>query len=189
MYGAGYGRHAEKGGIPFRICFAPSDALDQARAWLGHDHAYFPQSGGDLGERMELAFARVFAEGVMEAVLIGSDIPGLTVDVIHDAFTAFATHDAVIGPANDGGYYLIGFKKSMFPPSIFRDMLWSTNSVFRETVERLRKAALSVFVMPECTDVDTVEDLRMLLARQEAQDAAGPRTLALIERHRRNIMK
>ena len=174
--------------VPFRICFSPPDALADARDWLGHEHAYMPQTGDDLGERMELAFASVFAEGVGEALLIGSDIPGLTAAVLGGAFHSLATHDAVIGPANDGGYYLIGFKKSTFHPAIFRDMLWSTDSVFHETVERLRMAALTVSVMPECIDVDTRADLVAFFDRNEGRDSSS-RALALLRSRRESIGK
>jgi hypothetical protein len=174
--------------FPFRICFAPPDALADAKDWLGHEHAYMPQTGDDLGERMELALARVFSEGMSEALLIGSDIPELTAGMLGDAFHSFAAHDVVIGPANDGGYYLIGFKKSTFHPAIFRDMLWSTDSVFHETVERLRKAALSVNVMPECIDADTKADLIAFFDRNEGRDSSS-RALALLRSHRESIGK
>ena len=98
-----------------------------------------PQTGDDLGERMEQAFVRVFSEGFREAILIGSDIPGLSSGTVQEAFASLAGHDAVIGPANDGGYYLIGFTRRAFYPEIFHSMPWSTPAVFRETLGRLRR--------------------------------------------------
>ena len=174
--------------IPFRICYAPPDALEEAKAWLGQDHAFMPQTGDELGERMELAFSRIFAEGTAEAVLIGSDIPELTTKVIHEAFASLATHDAVVGPANDGGYYLIGFRKSTFSPVFFRDMPWSAPAVFRETIGRLRAASLSVHVAPECIDADTKEDLKTLLAMNEGREASS-RAMSMLRRHRKSIME
>ncbi len=174
--------------IPFRICYTPPDAADAVRGWLGPEYEYAPQTGDDLGERMELAFARVFAEGNDEALLIGSDIPGLAAEVIHEAFASLATHDAVIGPANDGGYYLIGFRKNTFSPGIFRDMLWSAAAVFRETMGRLRAAALSVHVAPECIDADTKDDLKTLLAMNEGREASS-RAMSLLRHHRKSIME
>jgi hypothetical protein len=174
--------------IPFRICYAPPDAADAVRDWLGPEYDYAPQAGDDLGERMELAFARAFAEGAHEALLIGSDIPGLTASMLDDAFHSFATHDAVIGPANDGGYYLIGFKKNTFSPGIFRDMLWSAPAVFRETMGRLRAASLVVHVAPECIDADTKDDLKKLLAMNEGREASS-RAMSLLRHHRKSIME
>lgn len=174
--------------VPFRICYTPPDAGGAVKGWLGPEYEYEPQTGDDLGERMELAFSRIFAEGVDEALLIGSDIPELTREVIHEAFASLATHDAVVGPANDGGYYLIGFRKNTFSPGIFHDMFWSAPSVFRETMGRLRAASLSVHVAPECIDADTKDDLKALLAMNEGREASS-RALSLLKRHRMSIMK
>lgn len=172
---------------PFHICFDPPGSLDRAQNWLGQDYSYMPQTGDDLGERMEQAFVRVFSGGVTEALLIGSDIPGLPAAVIEAAFRALATHDAVLGPADDGGYYLIGFKKSSFYPRIFHEMLWSTGTVYRKTVERMHKALLSVHVLPQCMDVDTKEDLLKLLAGQHEQASTGRRTAQFLRQHRDGI--
>lgn len=168
---------------PFRICFDPPDAIDLVQKWLGRGHSYLPQFGGDLGERMEQAFLRVFADGAADVILIGSDIPGLTDNLIADAFRSFSTHDAVLGPAEDGGYYLVGFKKSTFVPGIFRDMPWSTNTVFRKTVESMHRASLSVHVSPSCTDLDTKEDLWKLFVTRDDRASAGARTRQFLHQY------
>jgi rSAM/selenodomain-associated transferase 1 len=112
-----------KGGrFPFRICYTPPDAHDQITEWLGQDYYYLPQTGDDLGDRMDGAFASVFSTDVEKALLIGSDIPELTPEVIEEAFAALEKNDAVIGPADDGGYYLVGFRKNTFLPH-FHDMV------------------------------------------------------------------
>jgi len=171
--------------IPFRIFFDPPQEIEALRSWLGESYFFLPQTGNDLGERMELAFQRVFDEGAEEAVLVGTDIPGLTASVVSDAFGAFGQYDAVIGPANDGGYYLIGFRNRSFTPSIFRTMTWSTEQVFQETLDRLQQAARTVRVLPECIDVDTRDDLLALLSRQYL--AQSSRTLAFLMRHRADL--
>ncbi|MDA8422574.1 MAG: TIGR04282 family arsenosugar biosynthesis glycosyltransferase [Nitrospiraceae bacterium] len=168
---------------PFRICFDPPDAIDLVQKWLGGGYSYLPQFGGDLGERMEQAFLRVFADGAAEAILIGSDIPGLADNLISDAFRSFATHDAVLGPAEDGGYYLVGFKKNTFVPGIFRDMPWSTGAVFRKTVESMHRASRSVHVLPLCADLDTKEDLWKLLATRNERASAGARTRRFLDQY------
>lgn len=171
--------------FPFRIFFDPPQELEALRSWLGAFYSYIPQAGSDVGERMESAFQQVFDEGAEEAVLIGTDIPGLTASVIIDAFGAFERHDAVIGPANDGGYYLIGFRSRSFTPSVFRTMTWSTERVFLETQDRLQQAARTVLVLPECIDVDTRNDLQALLSRQSL--AQSSRTLAFLMSHRSDL--
>jgi len=168
--------------FPFRICYSPPDALDRMQAWLGREQVYMPQSGEDLGERMEQAFVRVLSEGMNRVSLIGSDIPGLSPGILTEAFNALESKDAVIGPADDGGYYLIGFNKEGFEPGVFHDMIWSTDTVFQETVARLERAARKVHLLPQCRDIDRKDDLAALLALDQGQDTVASRTLALIRK-------
>jgi rSAM/selenodomain-associated transferase 1 len=175
--------------VPFVICFDPPGSLDRVQRWLGQEYSYIPQTGDDLGERMEQAFVRVFREGMNRVLLIGSDIPGLDPAVIIDAFAALASHDAVIGPANDGGYYLIGFQKNRFEPGIFHDMIWSTETVFSETINRLREESRRVRVLPQCQDADTKENLKALLARYERLESPASRTASLLMRNRMSILE
>lgn len=179
----------KRGRFPFRICYTPPEARDQMTGWLGKGYDYLPQTGGHLGDRMEEAFAAVFSTGIEEALLIGSDIPGLTTGVIEEAFASLSTKDAVIGPADDGGYYLIGFRKNTFFPGIFHDMVWSTGTVFRETLDRLHEASVTLRVLPAMTDIDTLEDLRTLLARRTDPRSEPSRTRSFLARHRKGIMK
>lgn len=179
----------KRAAAPFVICFDPPGSLDRVQRWLGPEYSYVPQTGGDLGERMEQAFVRAFREGMNRVVLIGSDIPGLDSSLIHDAFAALASHDAVVGPATDGGYYLVGFKKNTFEPGIFHDMIWSTETVFSETIDRLRGRSWKVHVLPQCQDADTKEDLKALLARYERRKSPASRTASLLMRHRMSILE
>ncbi|HWR72452.1 MAG TPA: TIGR04282 family arsenosugar biosynthesis glycosyltransferase, partial [Nitrospirota bacterium] len=93
------------GGIPFRICFTPAEKREAITGWLGKGETYQPQEGVDLGERMANAFRRAFSEGITEALIIGSDLPDLPHALLEEAFRSLHAHDAVIGPAIDGGYY------------------------------------------------------------------------------------
>lgn len=178
-----------RGRFPFRICFTPADARDQIFEWLGYEHPSVPQAGDDLGDRMVKAFEYVFSEEVEDALLIGSDIPGLTAGVMDEAFAALLTNDVVIGPADDGGYYLIGFRKKSFAPDIFHDIVWSTRTVFRETMDKLHDASLTVHVLPELTDVDTVEDLKRLLSQVKGPASEPSRTRSFLEQHRKSILQ
>jgi rSAM/selenodomain-associated transferase 1 len=178
-----------KGRFPFQICFTPPGARDSILEWLGRGYHVFPQAGDDLGDRMENAFEHVFSEGVEDALLIGSDIPGLTFDVMDEAFNALLKNEAVIGPAGDGGYYLIGFTKRSFDPVIFHDTAWSTKTVFRDTMNKLNNASLTVHVLPELTDVDTVEDLKTFMSQVRGPAPETSRTRSFLAQHCKGILK
>jgi len=179
----------KKAKAPFRICFDPPAAQERVREWLGQAYSYMPQTGEDLGVRMEQAFIQVFSEGVDDALLIGSDIPSLTAAIIDAAFRSLSVCDAVIGPAKDGGYYLIGFKKRTFERGIFHAMTWSTKSVFCETLKKLERALLTVHQLPELRDIDTREDLEALLSdAQHMEPGASSRTLFFLGKHRQELL-
>lgn len=144
----------------FRLYFYPPDSEAIVKNWLGSAYSYVPQHGIDLGERMKNAFTRAFSEGMDKVVLIGSDIPDLSTSLINEAFDVLVTRDAVIGPAHDGGYYLIGFNRHSFLPDIFQGIVWSTDSVYCETMNIFDKSGFSVHVLAELADVDTYENLK-----------------------------
>jgi uncharacterized protein len=161
------------GRYPFRIAVYPREALESVRHWLGHDLDYLPQTGKDLGERMKNALARVFSDGIERAVIIGSDIPDLPDEVIHEAFRSLESKDAVIGPALDGGYYLIGFNARTFLAEAFDGIPWSTRTVFSDTMQVLERSSWAVHQLPLWRDVDTLEDLNDLVTRNE-KSGPGP---------------
>lgn len=115
------------------------------------------QSSGHLGIRMSAAFRALFGKGYSRVLVIGSDCPALTYFAIEAAFTALHFHDAVVGPATDGGYYLLG--TGGFFPELFTDMVWSTDTVLQETVERLKAHHRTHILLSPLTDVDTAADL------------------------------
>jgi rSAM/selenodomain-associated transferase 1 len=154
----------KKGNRSITIAFYSEDA-EAVVNWLGKDLVYIPQKGKDLGARMRNAFHDVLSQGHEKAVLVGSDIPDLPFEIIDEAFSALEEKDAVIGPASDGGYFLIGFKKDTFLPDIFHGIAWSTDSVYRETMKVFERAGHRVHILPEWRDVDTLDDLRSLYMR------------------------
>ncbi len=115
------------------------------------------QGEGDLGERMSAAFGMLFGKGYSRVLIIGSDCPALTSFTIEAAFTALHFHDAVIGPATDGGYYLLG--TGGFSPELFTDMVWSTDTVLQQTVERLKTHNRTHILLSPLADVDTAADI------------------------------
>ena len=122
---------------------------------------YFPQQAqppGDLGQRMQHAFAAAFAAGAARVVIVGTDCPGLTAGHLTAAFAYLAADaDLVLGPATDGGYYLLGMKKLC--PEVFRQKTWSTDSVLADTLADAERLGLAVQLLPPLRDVDTAEDL------------------------------
>jgi rSAM/selenodomain-associated transferase 1 len=153
----------------FRLCFYPPGSGAIIKSWLGSTYHYAPQHGRDLGERMKSAFVQAFSDGVEKVLVIGSDIPDLSISLINEAFNALDTSDAVIGPAHDGGYYLIGFNRASFLSDIFQGIVWSTDSVFYQTMKIFEKSGLHVHVLTGLRDVDTFEDLLSLFKRDNGR--------------------
>lgn len=137
--------------------------------WAGY--AQQPQPPGDLGLRMHHAFAAAFGAGATAAVIIGTDCPELTTDRLQEAFRQLADHDAVLGPALDGGYYLLGLRTLV--PDFFVNKPWSTDAVLAETLADARRLGLRVAQLPALSDVDTAADLVAWRRRSAAAAAEG----------------
>ena len=116
-----------------------------------------PQSEGELGERMEASFHKEFKDGADRVVMIGADCPEISLGHIERAFGMLKLHDVVIGPASDGGYYLIAMNE--VHPEILKDVPWSTDHVFEITKELAQENNLSIGLLETLTDIDTQEDL------------------------------
>jgi hypothetical protein len=121
------------------------------------------QTGGDLGQRLAHAFASRFAAGAQQVVIIGSDSPDLPTTLIRQAFAGLNEHDAVLAPAGDGGYVLIGLRHCA--PDLFQNIPWSTGEVFAATRKRISELQLNALELPEWHDVDDVASLRQLVRR------------------------
>jgi len=124
----------------------------------------FLQEGTDLGEKMLNAFRKVFSLGYSRAILSGSDCPEITAELFDEAFDTLTDHDYVIGPASDGGYYLIGMKREVLNPSVFQDIPWSTSRVLDTTAGRLNAERYRYKLLEELNDVDTLDDVETLLS-------------------------
>jgi rSAM/selenodomain-associated transferase 1 len=168
----------EKGDYRLQICFHPPEKETEIKKLLTDNYQYRQQRGIDLGARMKNAFADCFSEGFKSIVLIGSDFPDLPLKIIEDAFAALdSPSDAVIGPAADGGYYLIGLKTETFLPDIFSGLPWSTASVFSETLKILQACGQRTKILQEWHDVDTRDDLINLMERGKSTAFAHSRTM------------
>lgn len=134
-----------------------ADEVDESDIWQGTRYVKRQQQGGDLGQRMAYAFDAVLAAGHTQVVIIGSDCLQLTAVHINTAFRQLEHCDAVLGPATDGGYYLLGL--GQFIPSIFEGIAWSSPTVATATLTILMGGAYSVSLLPPLGDIDEEKDL------------------------------
>lgn len=135
----------------------------EVTAWLGRIICR-EQATGDLGRKMRRALEEAFLEGAERAVLVGTDIPDLSVDILAEAFTALTARDVVLGPSRDGGYYLVGLAASAAPDllgPLFDDMVWSNGEVLALTLRRLAEAGRTAALLPALADIDRPEDLAL----------------------------
>ncbi len=141
------------------ICFEGGD-LASMQNWLGPDRIYQKQAHGNLGKKLIKAFDDAFSAGAQRVVTIGCDCPGLSREHIGRAFDALYLKDLVLGPATDGGYYLIGLKYPV--NALFKDIPWGTGKVFDLTASLAQQLGLSMEILEELHDVDRPEDLKHL---------------------------
>ena len=139
-----------------QLRFSPDDAADAIKRWLRSDWIIAPQGAGDLGERLQRAFAESFAAGAERVVIIGSDCPEVKSGDIRTAWKELKSHDAVIGPAIDGGYWLIGLRASQ--PELFHAIEWSSDQVLAQTLTQAKSIDLRVQLLRILSDIDTEED-------------------------------
>lgn len=142
------------------IFYDPPDRLRDFARWFPGEH-FIQQRGRDVGERMDNAIRDLLNRGAKKAVVTGADIPDLTAVIILEAFAVLDHADVAIGPATDGGYYLIGMKAPH--PEIFRDIIWSTDTVLEESISRIRQSGWTCRAVQTLSDIDTLEDYHRCL--------------------------
>ncbi|HSA59206.1 MAG TPA: TIGR04282 family arsenosugar biosynthesis glycosyltransferase [bacterium] len=138
--------------------FDPPEKSRDFEVWFP-SLAIKPQCAGDLGLRMKSAIEESFRSGADRVVLIGSDCPDLDRPLVLESFRKLESSDLVIGPATDGGYYLIGMSRrglARQAPALFDGVLWSTASVLRETLEKAEKIGIPYALLPTLSDVDEI---------------------------------
>jgi rSAM/selenodomain-associated transferase 1 len=170
------GRHT------FRICFHPPDARQKIADWIGSEYMLMPQQGNHIGERMANAFRKTFMDGFEHVLLIGTDLPDLPATVIDEAFEGLEKNAAVIGPAFDGGYYLIGFQSNTFLPAVFERIPWSTQKVFEKTIKIFEKNHLQIHQLPKWRDIDLYEDLKCFAAENPKGKSVARNTAEYLAR-------
>lgn len=132
-----------------------SEYLEEDSSYID-GYSFMLQNGDDLGVRMSNAFEEVLNQGYKKVIVIGTDCGELKSEIIQKAYNLLDTSDTVIGPAEDGGYYLIGMKKAH--PTIFQEIDWSTDKVLTQTLLRIKNAGLTNDFLPTLVDADTYED-------------------------------
>ncbi|HEX7241227.1 MAG TPA: TIGR04282 family arsenosugar biosynthesis glycosyltransferase [Longimicrobiaceae bacterium] len=148
---------ARASGADVRVHYTPADAGEAVRSWLGPAADYLPQAEGGLGERLRRAFEEAFTAGYGRVVVVGSDLPGLSAGALRRAMGLLDAHGAVLGPAADGGYWLLGLRAPV--EGVFEEIPWSTGEVLARTVERLRAAGIEPAMLETLADVDEAADL------------------------------
>jgi len=151
-----------------RVLFFDGDGTFFAETFP--DLRLIPQSDGDLGRRLDRAFAQLFAEGCSAVALIGSDSPDLPMPLVADAFSALNNHDLAVAPARDGGYVLIG--QSVHSPELFCDMPWSSADLWPATRQRGEELGLSCRELDGWEDLDDLASLQRLCQRSPASPTA-----------------
>ena len=133
-----------------------SEKIEQHDVWTEMNFSKALQTKGTLGQRMENAFRRAFEKGYKKVLIVGSDLYSLKTSHIEKALHQLDKKEVVIGPSQDGGYYLLGLKKKM--PALFRNKSWGTSTVLKETLNDLKFK--SIFLMEPLNDIDNFEDLK-----------------------------
>jgi len=130
--------------------------------WTGNDYVIKTQIGDDLGQRLYNAFEGLFANKIDQVIIIASDIPDISAKDIIKATIALQTHDLILGPAQDGGYYLIGLSK--LHPELFFNIHWGSDTVLKETLSVATSLELKSFLLTTLIDIDTIDNLSTWLS-------------------------
>jgi uncharacterized protein len=144
------------------IIYHDIDSIQKMKKWLGSHYLYKEQQGKDLGQRMADALLHGLNKK-QNCILLGSDCPDITQPILTDALQALKQKDIVLGPAHDGGYYLIGMAGSVNPDicnQLFKDIPWGGDTVFAKTLRQVEKLGLDSHILKKLHDIDTVEDLK-----------------------------
>ncbi|MBT8379420.1 MAG: TIGR04282 family arsenosugar biosynthesis glycosyltransferase [Ignavibacteria bacterium] len=141
---------------PFIFCVGEKE-VKKVYEWAKKKFIVRPQIDSDLGRRMSVSFKKCFSEGYTKAIIIGTDIPDISTEIIEKAFSTLNNYDCVLGPSSDGGYYLLGMNN--FYPEIFEGIEWSTSTVTQKTLEKINSLNLQSKLLNELIDVDTKKDL------------------------------
>jgi rSAM/selenodomain-associated transferase 1 len=145
------------------------------------------QRGNNIGERMYNAFMDIFSTGSGKCLLIGGDIPDITVEILHEGYDILERADIVLGPTTDGGYYCIGIKEGSLKSTFFQNIPWGSSLVFTETINRIKEAGLSWTSLPVLSDLDEINDLKRFYNNTSVNELSD--TFKFIKTHEEKINK
>ncbi len=151
-------------------------SLERMRSWLGPAYAYRRQGEGNIGQRMQKALRDGFQNGSTAVVIVGCDIPEITSVIIEGAFEALKHNKLVLGPAGDGGYYLIGLHKaaeSLAFPELFKSISWGTHLVLSQTIAAADRLGIDYALLETLSDVDRPADLRIWNRARQSESVPG----------------
>jgi len=160
----------------FLVACEPAERLAEFRKIIPPAFIPFPQRGEDLGRRMHHAFEYAFSHDAHQVIVLGSDSPTLPSAFLDEAFVRLQSCDLVLGPAEDGGYYLIGLKTPKL--ELFENIKWSSEAVLHTTLQRARELKLRHYLLPTWYDVDDLKTLR-----RAARDDASGRIQSYLQAH------
>lgn len=163
--------------VSVEVRFEGGDAEKMAACFGGH-MSYRRQGPGDLGSRMAAAFAEAFREGAEQIVIIGTDCPEITPELIRESFQRLSTCDLVLGPATDGGYYLIGLRRPA--PGLFNGIPWGGQRVLEDTLRVASELSLSVSLLKALSDVDRPEDLDVWHRARQLPSAGSTTRISVV---------
>ena len=166
---------------PFAKAVYYSNFIDDNDMWENDVFRKFLQREEGVGNRMKNAFVDSFIDGFEKVVLTGADIIGLSPEVIEQAFSGLDKSDVVLGPAKDGGYYLVGMNEQH--SSLFQDIDWSTEKVLSQTLKKVHDLNLSHGLLPELSDLDRFDDFQFLSKtdREKFEDIIGRLEMVMVE--------
>ncbi|MHA2352514.1 MAG: TIGR04282 family arsenosugar biosynthesis glycosyltransferase [Candidatus Thorarchaeota archaeon] len=170
---------------PYHIAVYPPESQERFSKWLGPSYQYFHQQGVNLGKRLRNGFTTMYSKGYQQVIALASDSPDLPIEILQEAVSSLQTYKAVIGPASDGGYYLIGFSRDLFISEVFEDISWSTATVFQETLSRIESLTSKVHVLPEWADIDIKSDLQKFYETYRVQPSKTLHTMNYLRNHPR----
>jgi len=150
--------------LPYDCYVFYADGISKNDVWPDDLYLKKNQEGKDLGQRMLHAFDTLFQQGYKKIIIIGTDCFELSSFILLDAFTALDEKEVVIGPSEDGGYYLLGMRQ--FFPFLFEEKAWSTDSVYSSTVQQLVIQNIRYEILPILNDIDTEDDWKQYLQQQ-----------------------
>jgi uncharacterized protein len=153
------------------IHYTPRGSRTEMVSWLGSRPHYRLQRGVDLGARLIAAFAQVFRQGAERVIAVGADCPALDGACLRTAVARLDEADVVLGPARDGGYYLIGLRRPM--PAVFAEIPWGTSEVLQKTLARVRAVGAKIALLDEKEDIDDGPSFRRYEKRQFSRARAS----------------